>query len=517
MKVQLARLARFVPAPGDAVFGFVLALTLLGGRYGLLNDPGTPWHLRLGRDILATGAVPRCDTLTFTRGGAPWVDQSWAFDALLALVVDRWGWSAAIGLAAIGLAWLYRAMVRDLIHDGISPVIAVVVSVFAVCIGAIHFLIRPHLFTFALVYLTLRACQAQHLRGGWAVLKVTFYTAILANLHGGFVALPVIVATAGAGHAISGAWDEARRRNVARFGVTFLASCLAALANPYGFGLYRHVAGLLVSSGVTSLIIEYQPPHFGTPEAHVLEWVLLALVGLPVVSQRRTDRYQLCHVLVWLHLALTSIRNAPLFALVAAPALATLIDGLPMAVRAAWKRVDRPAFFPAVAMSSLLLLVMNGVTLGGFDPKKWPLAAVATLDRQPASVRLFHEQDWGGLIAAGCQPARQSYLDDRFELFGKEAILEYIDVISGGPAWIRCAIVTGSIWCGFARIAGWRSGCCASRSGTLFIGTRFPFCSGGEQASGSRGVRSRPFRPVISRSFAPGLLWRPVSVVHEQL
>ncbi len=303
----------------------------------------------------------------------PWVDQSWAFDALLALLVDRWGWSAAIALAAIGLAWLYRAMARDLIGDGISPVIAVVVSIFAVCIGAIHFLIRPHLFTFGFVYLALRACQAQHLRGGWAVLKVAIYTAVLANLHGGFVALPVIVATAGLGHAVSGAWDHTRRRNVARFGLTFVACCLAALANPYGFGLYRHVASLLVSSGVTSLIIEYQPPHFGTPEAKVLEWVLLALVGLPVVSSRRFDRYQLCHVLVWLHLALSSIRNAPLFALVAAPALATLIDGLPIAVRAAWKRPPRPAFIPAVATSCLLLLVMSGLTLGGFDLKKWPL------------------------------------------------------------------------------------------------------------------------------------------------
>jgi hypothetical protein len=45
------------------------------------------------------------------------------------------------------------------------------------------------------------------------------------------------------------------------------------------------------------------------------------------------------------------------------------------------------------------------------------------------------EQDWRGLIEAECQPLRRSYLDDRFELFGKDAILEYIDVLSGGPVW----------------------------------------------------------------------------------
>jgi len=424
-----------MPPPGDFVFGFVLVLTLVGGRFGFLNDPGTPWHLRLGREIIANGAVPRCDTLTFTRDQAPWVDQSWAFDVMLATVVDRWGWPAAIALAALGLAGLYRAMALGLIRDGIAPVVAVVVTALVVAIGAIHFLIRPHLFTFLFVYLTLRSCQRQHKEGGWSVFFVPIYTALLANLHGGFVALPMIVATAALGHAVSAPWNPARRRNVIKFGLTFLACCLAALANPYGFGLYRHVGKLLVSSGVTSLIIEYQSPQFGKPEAEVLEWVLLALVGLPVLSARRIDRYQLCHVLVWLHLALTSIRNAPLFAIVAAPALASLIDGLPLALRSAWKREGRPAILPAAVTTVVLVLVMAGIKLGGFDLKKWPFGALDALNQQNTAARLFHEQDWGGLIAAECNPARRSYLDDRFELFGKEAILEYVDVLTGGPAW----------------------------------------------------------------------------------
>jgi hypothetical protein len=249
------------------------------------------------------------------------------------------------------------------------------------------------------------------------------------------VALPVIVATAGLGHALSGAWDAVRKQNTARFGLAAMASSLAALANPYGVGLYRHVASLLVSSGVTSLIIEYQPPHFGTPEAQVLEWVVLALVGLPVVSMTRVSRYQLCHVLVWLHLALTSIRNAPLFALSAAPAVAALVDGLPLSLRAAWKRTERPALLPVLATYGVLFLAMGGVRLGGFDLKKWPFGALGALNHEPAASRLFHEQDWGGLIAAECRPERRSYLDDRFELFGKDAILEYVDVLSGGPVW----------------------------------------------------------------------------------
>jgi hypothetical protein len=424
-----------IPSPGECVFAVVLGLVLLGGRQALLNDPGTPWHLRLGREILATRSVPHHDTLTFMREHAEWVDQSWAFDALLALVVDSWGWSAAIALAALGLAALFAALARDLVRDGTSPVVAVVVTLLAMCISSIHFLLRPHLFTFAFVYLTFRSCLKQHRQGGWEVAVVPLYTAILANLHGGFVALPVIVLTAAVGHVLSGSWDAARRRNTAKFGVALIACCLAALANPYGMGLYAHVIKLLFSSGVTSLIIEYQPPAFGKSEAEVLELVLLGLVALPVFTSRRLEKYQLVHLLVWMHLALTSIRNAPLFAFALAPALATLIDGLPLACRNSWKSDAQKSFLPRALATAVLLLVMFGVKLGGFNEEKWPLGALATLNAQPTSARLFHEQDWGGLIAAECQPARRSYLDDRFELFGKEAILEYVDVLTGGPVW----------------------------------------------------------------------------------
>ena len=78
---------------------------------------------------------------------------------------------------------------------------------------------------------------------------------------------------------------------------------------------------------------------------------------------------------------------------------------------------------------------MPGYHSASSSEDHWPLAALPDLNRQPCSSRLFHEQDWGGLIAAECRPIRRTYLDDRFELFGKESILEYVDVLAGGPAW----------------------------------------------------------------------------------
>ena len=116
---------------------------------------------------------------------------------------------------------------RGLIRDGTSPVVAVVVALLVTAISSIHFLIRPHLFTFAFVYLTFRACQKQHKDGGWAVALVPIYTAMLANLHGGFVALPVIVATAAVGPRHLGGVGRRARRNLAQVWAGLLACCLA--------------------------------------------------------------------------------------------------------------------------------------------------------------------------------------------------------------------------------------------------------------------------------------------------
>jgi hypothetical protein len=433
MPHQLVQSRLPIPGPRDIVFAIVLVLVLAGGRHALFNDPGTYWHLRLGHDILATASAPRCDSLTFTRFQEPWIDQSWGFDVLLAVVVDQAGWSGAAALTALGLAWVYASLTRDLIQEGASPVASVVVSLLTAAIGCIHFLIRPHVFTLAFVYLSFRLCRKQYEQGGWAIAWIPVLTAILANLHGGFVALPLIVACAGGGRAVSDD-KEGKVGAVARFALIFAACCLASLANPYGLDLHRHVVKLLFTSGVTGLIDEYKSAPFGQPEARVLEMTVLALIALPSLSNRKIDRYHLVHVLVWLHLALTSIRNAPFFALAVAPVLAGLLDSVAPSLQTGW--TERPGRSPwrwAVA-AGLLALIAARVPLGSPDPAKWPLEAVAVLDSQSDRQRLFHEQDWGGLIASECRN-RRSYIDDRFELFGAKTVLEYVAALGGGPEW----------------------------------------------------------------------------------
>ena len=382
----------------DLVFAVLLATGLISGT-AWLNDPGSPWHLRLGRDILATGSVPRVDTLTSTRVDTPWVDQSWLFDVGLATVVDHGGWSMAVALSVIGIAWLYRSLARGLESDGVSPLSAATTAILAAGIGSVHFLVRPHLVTFAMVAWTLHACRVHHERGGRLLWTIPPLMVVWANCHGGFLAGPVIVATAMIGHALSGPWDADKRSRLRDYGLVLGLTALATFCTPYGIDLHRHVVRLLVTSGVTDLIDEYQPMPFGKPTARVLEWVLLGLVALPSLTGRRIARYDLSHGLVWLHLALGSIRHAPLFGLAIAPALGHLFDGALSGGREEKAKASRRDWpWLAIAASlAIIVLVEAGWRPGHFHGERWPLDALPVLDARPTGARLFHEQDWGRL------------------------------------------------------------------------------------------------------------------------
>jgi hypothetical protein len=337
-------------------------------------------------------------------------------------------------VTAVVLSWIYATLARGLVRDGASPLAAGVVAVVAAGIGSIHFLIRPHLFTFAFVLWTLGACRALNRGRSGPIRWLPLVMIAWANVHGGFLAGPVIVATATLGEAVSGRWDADRRRKLRLFVASLAVSGVAPLVNPYGLGLYRHVAGLLVTKGVTDLIMEYQPAPFGKPEARILEGVILGLIALPILGRGRPSRYELVHTLVWLHFALNQIRHAPLFAFAAAPTMATLIDGI-LSPEPPETTPRRWWAFPAIVTLIIAICVAVRVPFGGPDPGKWPLATLKVLDRQPVDAHLFHEQDWGGLIAVDCKPTRPTFIDDRFELHGRDAIVEYLGALEGGPAW----------------------------------------------------------------------------------
>ena len=112
----------------DRVWLFLaLALPALAALIAPLPAVDLAYQVRAGDLILATGQIPSNDTFTFTVAGAPWLDQQWLAQVLLAAGYRLGGWEALAVLRALmvamtfGLVAAVAIAARRLTADGVDP------------------------------------------------------------------------------------------------------------------------------------------------------------------------------------------------------------------------------------------------------------------------------------------------------------------------------------------------------------------------------------------------------------
>jgi hypothetical protein len=335
-----SRRARFKWFPSATASAFVFPIMLLywqvGGPSGLLADPSTGVHVRTGQWILIDHAIPRRDLFSFTMPNRPWCDWEWLSDVVFALAYRLRGLAGVAGLGVPALCILSVIVYRTArVYAG--PVVAGVVCSLVMATTIVHWLTRPHLFTWIGVAgfcwaLERRACE----RKLW-VLAVGM--AFWVNLHPGFVA----------GFLILGAWlvgaalnhwlsktEERRtryRREMKWCGLALVVCGFATIANPYFLQLHYHVASYLFApSTVTARVSEWLPPDFHNPRLGWFE-LLLPLAGAAGVWHGLKRRFHWSLLIFGsMHLALLSVRNVPLCAIphsVAAPSVSMFLSSIP--------------------------------------------------------------------------------------------------------------------------------------------------------------------------------------------
>jgi len=140
--------------PSLTSLAFLLPLFLLywqlGGPSALLNDPNTGVHVRAGDWMLAHHAIPRQDLFSFTIAGRPWCDWEWLSDVIFSLL-HRWGGLAAIAAFSLALVCLTSVTVYRTASLHAGGTVAFAVTCLVMATTTIHWLARPHLFTWLLV------------------------------------------------------------------------------------------------------------------------------------------------------------------------------------------------------------------------------------------------------------------------------------------------------------------------------------------------------------------------------
>jgi hypothetical protein len=459
---------RVMPSLTDLAFlmPIVFLFARLDGAKMMLGDGDTGWHVRTGEWILAHGRVPDQDIFSFTKAGQPWFAWEWLWDVVFGWLHQHWGLGAvvlgSIFVLSVTFALLYRLVRRKCGN----VLIAIAVTFLAVAGSSIHWLARPHLFTLlftVIFYSILERAREGNPRVLWLL---PILTVPWTNLHGGFFVGIVLVGAYAAGELAAGLvepLEEARRAawtKAKRYLACAGACLLASFVNPYFYHLHAHILRYITDPFHTQHVNEFWSLNFQHPVANYFEpmMVLGVVAALWNLFQRRYA-YPLL-LLGWMHLALMSMRNIPIYLIVAAPlaaeALQDLLRRLPEAGVARWLgrlahateelgagfgATDRLARLPLTSAAAAIILIMLFYIPSGssklkaeYDPQKYPAQAVEVLRADPRQA-IFTDDEWGDYLIYRLYPKTKVFVDGRSDFYGAGFDEQYLDVLNGKHNW----------------------------------------------------------------------------------
>jgi len=415
-----------------------------GHWHATFVEGDTFWHLAAGQRILATHAWPTTNYYSFTAPNGEWLAYEWLGEVIMA-GASRLGGPRALMALLMALASLiflllyYYAYVRS---GNVKAALAACAAVWPLL--GLCFSLRPQLLGYVFLLITL-ICLERYRRGLQKSLWLLPGVFVLwVNTHGtyslGLLAIGVYwlagIKDLSLGDLEGKRWLPTERRHL---GLVVVLCVLALLVNPYGPRLLRYELSAAFSQPVNMAYFEeWQPLAFNQ---FFGKWflVLLFLFFLaPIVWRFRPRVEELALVLFAAYMACVHQRFAVFFAIVIAPALATLIGKW-------WSGYD-PAkdkpFLNAVLIllfaAGLIALFPSTASLRRVIDLNQPRRAVDYLRQHPVQGRMFNDQFWGGYLIWAFAGQHPVFIDGRCDAYEPSGVLsDYIRIIRPEPGALK--------------------------------------------------------------------------------
>lgn len=435
------------------------------------------FHLAAGRLIWQQKALPATDSWSFTAAGRFWQNHEWLSDVFFYL----WTWAFGVN-ALVVWQWLvvgiaYLLLFRLVHRITGSYAVAYLLTLLALALGTPFYEVRPHLWSVLGFVLLVRFTWS-----GRPPRALPLLFLVWMNLHGGGV-LGLMVAfvmlgcwalfgdedaRVAADEGSTGAAEEGSWRRRLPFAAgLWLASCLAALVNPYGWRAITYPFRLAFTSrsATRTLLEEWLPPFQpGGLRAPLYPWAigLFAVAAVIMLAGRRPRpwRQNLAALglgLLTLAMSLESRRFVPFFGLaqVLVVAQAWRVVAAKRASRRTDSRKTTTALNPLLKLAvPLVLIAVAGWQLApyplgprAFDPLSWasrmPVDSVSFMEANGLEGNVFAYYLWGGYIHWRTAGRLRVHFDTRSDtLFADETMREHEHVTSS--AWDAPSIVERS-------------------------------------------------------------------------
>ncbi len=444
--------------PSALVIVTILALAWLA--LFPLTSVDLHYHLAVGRWILEHRALPDRGIFSATFGHAPWHDQEWGFQVLVAFlggmetdpsgvrVIPQAGIVRLVVFRATCLALTLAVLAAHMARLGLDPVSRALGTVWVAFLtfGNLFWTVRPQ----SLSYLALAATLylLERTRGGdrWPSFALVALMALWANVHGAFVVgLAMIAAEA------AGAWIErmgqggsaAKARGASwRLAASLGAACL----NPYGYRQLLHPWRYVLEPEIHRGNVEWTRPD--VLHLPLLDLTLVLLV-LAVAAGGRLRWGEGLRIASLTGLFLSAIRHLPLVAIGVVPLLLGCLSRV--AARGGWRRHLLPTApgwgSPRARLLAGTCLAAAIVSLSGakfvtlaprFEERPvrpMPEASVRFLARAGIHGPGFHSYRFGGFLMYRLYPHAKVFMDGRNDLYGSFRNEVYNPILTTAPGW----------------------------------------------------------------------------------
>ena len=443
---------RWLLPPIGTMIGLVvfLMLCLSYWRLVLINADGDPsLHWRLGQWMIEHRSVIHADVFSHTRPGKPIVTMEWLTEVAFASAGNALGWNGIVFLASALIATSLWILHRQLLSEGNDILLSSALTLLAAMTSWIHWLARPHVFTF--VILTYWAWQLRAFEQGRQprrrlFLQLVPLTALWVNLHAGFLTGLMLIGVYFVGAVMESFNHDTGRRTAARRRTatfTLLGACclIASLINPNGWKLHAYILDFLRHPKLVGLVNEFRSPNFHSSSTRGFLVMVLVLVFTLTVARARLSVTEIL-LIGWAgSLALRWGRNVPVFAIVVTPILAHHLTLWLRELRISslltrYQRIcDNVTEINAcadgrllvVGVTVVLLVVMAKPRMVGGKPilatelltNRFPVAAVQFLQQNPSPVHgeMFNDYGWGGYSPTGATE-HKVFVDGRNDFYG---------------------------------------------------------------------------------------------------
>ena len=450
---------RCFPSLGDFAFlaPAILLFAVMSGTADMLGDGDVGWHIRAGDWILDHHRLPTSDFFSFTKSGQPWFAWEWLWEASFALLHRLAGMPGVILASVVVICLTSRLLFGFVRRHSSNHLIAFAVTVLAVFGMSLHFLARPHLFSFLFAVVLLDLLERRRESGRdvpWIAIPLFV---LWANVHPAFAAGIAILAAYAAGElldALTAPQPDRRTASLVRFRRYLLlttACAIAPLANPYGYRLYVHMYSFLSDPYALNHVAEYMVVDFRTPPGRAFELMLLLGAPAAVALAFKRQFAPLFLFAAWAHLGLTAQRNIPFFMIAMAAPVAIWLEEIvamfqaapgPPRFAAEAGSEDPGPRIPLLSIAAMILVFTLLRSPGSppkfqprYDPARYPEAALAAVRRMNPSTRLLATDLWGGYLIYRLYPDVRVFWDGRVDLYGTAYNQAAVDTFLGGPKW----------------------------------------------------------------------------------